>query len=148
MFTMRGCPSGMLWSIVTAAPERLWIALIVSPPFPMTKPTRFCGHSSWSVADTPLVRFGGPPGGIPAGMTRWTLSAAVSAKRTTSAWLLPGGTFPAGRQGPWAGGGRGSVEFVLAAAQGAATATSTASWVRRGERRSAEVAPFITLIAF
>ena len=43
---MQGAPSGTRCSIWMRAPDRRWSSLIVSPPLPMTLPTRPLGHSN------------------------------------------------------------------------------------------------------
>mmetsp|Transcript_2045 Transcript_2045/g.6185 ORF Transcript_2045/g.6185 Transcript_2045/m.6185 type:complete len:295 (-) Transcript_2045:1465-2349(-) len=75
---MQGWPSGTRCSIWMRAPERRWSSLMVSPPLPMTRPTRFFGHSN-------VARFPARP--IAAG--EFPMSAVTSSTPDCTLWASP-----------------------------------------------------------
>ena len=54
----RGAPSGKFWSTVMCAPDCACRPLMVSPPLPITRPTKPGGHSTVSVEHLSVTMFG------------------------------------------------------------------------------------------
>ena len=104
MLTIRGCPSPMVWSMLSTQPLRCCRVLIVSPLRPMSQPTSVGGHSTFSIASTPDGRCTvptfempgpvRPAGRVPTCAARRALSAADSANLTCSMFTAPGGVTP------------------------------------------------------
>ena len=89
---MQGAPSGTRCSIWMRAPDRRWSSLIVSPPLPMTRPTRALGHSKVVILPgLPLPTAGELP---MRDRTSWTPSATHCAlPSTVTTRGVPSGKF-------------------------------------------------------